>query len=90
MPGGLGTLEELFEVLTGAQLGLHAKPCGLLNVAGSYDRLVEFLDYAVGQRFVKATHRSMMIVESNPEVLLNRFRDFHPPVVEKWIDRKET
>jgi uncharacterized protein (TIGR00730 family) len=90
LPGGLGTLEELFEVLTWAQLGLHAKPCGLLNVAGYYDRLVEFLDYAVSQSFVKASHRSMMIVESDPEGLLKRFRDYQAPVVDKWIDRKQS
>jgi uncharacterized protein (TIGR00730 family) len=90
LPGGLGTLEELFEVLTWAQLGLHAKPCGLLNVAGYYDRIVEFLDYAVDQRFVKASHRSMMVVESDPEALLSRFLGYQAPVVDKWIDRKQT
>lgn len=90
LPGGLGTLEELFEVLTWAQLGLHAKPCGLLNVAGYYDRIVDFLDYAVSERFVKASHRSMMVVESEPEALLRRFLDYQAPVVDKWIDRKQT
>lgn len=87
LPGGLGTLEEFFEVLTWAQLGLHAKPCGLLNVSGYYDHIVRFLDHAVDSRFVKAEHRSMVAIESEPDVLLRRFRAYRPPAVEKWLDR---
>lgn len=90
LPGGLGTLEELFEILTWAQLGLHAKPCGLLNVSGYYDHIVEFLDYAVTQRFLKAAHRSMLAVESEPEALLKHFLGYHAPAVDKWIDGKQT
>tara|TARA_R110000782_G_scaffold247564_3_gene334366 strand:- start:930 stop:1469 length:540 start_codon:yes stop_codon:yes gene_type:complete len=70
LPGGLGTQEELFEVLTWAQLGLHTKPCGLLNVEGYYDKLCAFLNHAVGEQFVKTHHREMLLVENSPEKLL--------------------
>lgn len=75
MPGGIGTMEEFFEVLSWAQLGLHDKPCGLLNVAGYYDPLIQFLDHAVEQDFVKPKHRALMIVESEPARMLDRFAD---------------
>ena len=90
LPGGLGTLEELFEVLTWAQLGLHAKPCGLLNVSGYYDHIVQFLDHAVTQRFIHPVHRSMLAVESDPETLLNRLECYQAPVVDKWIQPQST
>ncbi|HET9415067.1 MAG TPA: TIGR00730 family Rossman fold protein, partial [Pseudolabrys sp.] len=73
MPGGIGTLEEFFEMLSWAQLGLHEKPCGLLNVAGYYDRLIAFLDHAVVEDFIKPKHRALMIVGAQPERLLDRF-----------------
>jgi uncharacterized protein (TIGR00730 family) len=88
MPGGIGTLEELFEVWTWAQLGFHHKPCGLLNVEGYFDPLVTFLDHTVNEQFVKPPHRSMLIVESAPETLLEQFRQYAPPVVTKWLDAK--
>ncbi len=87
LPGGLGTLEEFFEVLTWAQLGLHPKPCGLLNVSGYYDRLLEFLDLTVEERFVKSQHRALVITSTSPTDLLERFATYRPPQVEKWIDR---
>ena len=87
LPGGLGTLEEFFEVLTWAQLGLHPKPCGLLNVRGYYDRLLEFLDLTVEERFVKSQHRALVITSTSPADLLERFATYRPPLVEKWIDR---
>jgi uncharacterized protein (TIGR00730 family) len=90
MPGGLGTLEEIFEVWTWAQLGVHRKPCGFLDVAGYYDSLMEFLDNAVRERFVREDTRAVAIVESDPETMLARFREYTPPLVEKWIDRDET
>ena len=91
LPGGLGTLEELFEVYTWAQLGLHDKPCGLLNVEGYYDGIGEFLDHAVRERFVRAEHRAMLIVEPEPRALLDRLQAFEPgAVAPKWIDREET
>ena len=73
LPGGVGTLEEIFEVWTWAQLGLHHKPCGLLNVEGYFDSLIAFLDHAVAERFVKSPHRSLLIVENDPQRLLDRF-----------------
>ena len=73
MPGGIGTMEEFFEVLSWAQLGLHQKPCGLLNVSGYYDLLVGFLDQAVDKDFLKPKHRALMIVEKEPAALLDRF-----------------
>lgn len=87
LPGGLGTLEEFFEVLTWAQLGLHPKPCGLLNVSGYFDRLLEFLDLTVEERFVKSQHRALVITATSPTELLERIAAYRPPHVEKWIDR---
>ena len=88
LPGGIGTLEELFEVWTWAQLGFHHKPCGLLNIEGYFDPLVTFLDHTVDEQFVKQPHRSMLIVENAPEILLERFRHYAPPAVTKWLDKK--
>jgi uncharacterized protein (TIGR00730 family) len=76
LPGGIGTMEEFFEVLSWAQLGIHEKPCGLLNVAGYFDLLTNFMNHAVEQDFIKPKHRALMIVESDPEKLLDRFEPF--------------
>lgn len=73
LPGGLGTFEELFEVLAWAQLGLHAKPVGLLNTSGYYDRLVDFLEHAARERFVRDSYRSLLTVESDPDAMLDAF-----------------
>jgi len=83
LPGGLGTIEEFFEILTWAQLGMHKKPCGLLNVGHYYDKLVEFLDYAVNQQFIEGEHRPMLLIEKNPEILLKKFKGYQPPKVDK-------
>ena len=72
MPGGIGTMEEFFEVLSWAQLGIHEKPCALLNVCGYYDPLIQFLDRAVADDFIKPKHRALLIVESEPDALLDR------------------
>lgn len=85
--GGLGTLEELLEALTWSQLGLHAKPCGLLDVDGYFGSLLAFLDHAVEERFLRPEHRGMVMTETTPAVLLDRFSSYAPPLVEKWIDR---
>jgi len=90
MPGGLGTLEEFFEVLTWAQLGMHTKPCGLLNVGGFYDRLLAFLDHAAEQRFIKPVHRASVLIADSPERLLAEFEMYRAPLVEKWIDRERS
>ncbi|HEY3133808.1 MAG TPA: TIGR00730 family Rossman fold protein [Gemmatimonadaceae bacterium] len=86
LPGGIGTLEEFFEIWTWAQLGVHDKPCGLLNIAGYFDPLLAFLDRAVEEKFVRDVHRSMVIVESEPRALLERFEAYEPPKVVKWIN----
>ena len=86
LPGGIGTLEEFFEIWTWAQLGVHQKPCGLLNIAGYFDPLLRFLDRAVEEKFVRDVHRSMVVVESEPQRLLERFESYEPPNVVKWID----
>jgi uncharacterized protein (TIGR00730 family) len=90
LPGGLGTLEEIFETLTWAQLGIHSKPCAFLNVEGYYDPLLEFLDRSVGERFVRAAHREMVLVENSPAALLDRIEAYDAPRIEKWMDREET
>ena len=90
LPGGLGTYEELFEIWTWAQLGWHAKPCGLLNAAGFYDRLVAFLDGASEAGFLKSEHRAMLIVDTDPDRLLDRFDVYEAPMVTKWIGRADT
>jgi len=83
LPGGLGTLEEFFEVWTWAQLGLHQKPCGLLNICDYYSPLITFLDHLVTQRFLAAAHRSMVMVEEHPEALLEQFDQYRAPIVDK-------
>jgi uncharacterized protein (TIGR00730 family) len=90
LPGGMGTLEELFEVYTWTQLGLHAKPLGLLDVRAYYTLLAAFLDHAVAERFVTAEHREMLVVEERADALLEAFGRWRPPVRTKWIDRAQT
>ncbi len=90
MPGGLGTLEEFFEVWTWGQLGLHRKPYALLNVNGFYDPLVQFIDQLVEQRFVKPEHRKMLIVESDVAMLPVRLSSHYTQAVDKWIDPQTT
>lgn len=83
LPGGVGTLEELFEVWTWAQLGLHNKPVGLLNKDGFYDLLVNFIDHLVTEEFLAETYRTMLLTDSDPVSLLKRFRRYTPPI-RKW------
>jgi uncharacterized protein (TIGR00730 family) len=90
LPGGMGTLEELFEIYTWAQLGLHSKPLGLLDVRSYYAKLGEFLDHAVAERFLRVDHREMLLVEQRAEALLEAFTRWRPPLPTKWIDRVET
>lgn len=86
LPGGLGTIEEFFEVLTWSQLGMHKKPCGILNVERYFDSLLEFLDLAVVEKFIQPEHRSMILVDENPEALLKKFEGYRPPDVDmaRW------
>jgi len=90
MPGGLGTLEELFEVMTWAQLGFHEKPCGLLNINHYYDGLIEFLNHSVNEGFVRSFHRDMLLVDKSAEILLDKMRRYKPVKVDKWIEYNET
>ncbi|HEY3272932.1 MAG TPA: TIGR00730 family Rossman fold protein [Methanocella sp.] len=83
LPGGLGTIEEFFEVLTWAQLSMHKKPCGLLNVNGYFDPLVTFIDHAVAQQFVSPASRSLVILENTPEKLLQKFEHYEAPQSDK-------
>jgi uncharacterized protein (TIGR00730 family) len=89
LPGGMGTLEELFEVYTWTQLGLHSKPLGLLDVRSYYAKLVAFLDHAVEERFLTVEHREMLVVEKRADALLEAFRRWRPPARTKWIDRAQ-
>lgn len=88
LPGGMGTLEEIFEVATWAQLGLHKKPCGLLDVAGYYAPLTAFLDHVRDECFMRPEHRAMILRASTPEELLGLFDTYTPPLVEKWIESR--
>ncbi|HVR42254.1 MAG TPA: TIGR00730 family Rossman fold protein [Thermoanaerobaculia bacterium] len=90
LPGGWGTVEEFFEVLTWAQLGLHRKPCGLLNAGGYFDPLLSFIVHSVDQGFVRAEHRAMVRVSASASELLDDLAAYEPPRVEKWIDRAST
>lgn len=89
MPGGLGTFEEFFEVLTWAQLGYHGKPVALLNLEGYFDGLLAVIDRAADEGFVRRAHRSMLISEVSPEALLDRLAEYQPHHVQKWIDREQ-
>jgi uncharacterized protein (TIGR00730 family) len=90
LPGGIGTLEELFEVYTWAQLGIHDKPLGLLDVAGYFEPLAAFLDHAVAERFLRAETRGMLAVADDFEGLLEALEAWRPAPVHKWIDLDET
>lgn len=87
LPGGFGTFEEILEIITWSQLGMHQKPCGLLNVHHYYDKLIDFLDHAVSEHFVKEIHRSIVLVAESPEILLEKFEAHKAPEAVKWIDR---
>ena len=90
LPGGWGTFEEIFEMLTWAQLGFHEKPCGLLNVEGYYGGLYRFLEHAMNEQFVREAYRDMLIMEDAPSPLLDRFARYKAPKVKKWIGPDET
>lgn len=87
LPGGYGTLDELFEMLTRAQLGLHFKPIGMLNVAGYYDPLLMMIEKMATSQFLKKSHADRLLVEDNVDALLNRMLEFTAPTDSKWMDR---
>lgn len=86
LPGGLGTLEEFAEVTTWSQLGLHAKPTGLLNLLGYFDDLLRFLDHGVAERFIRPTHRDLVICQPEPAALLVALEEWQAPAGHKWMD----
>lgn len=88
LPGGFGTFEEFFEIITWAQLGLHSKPCGLLDVSGFYDPLLRLIDHAIEERFIKPKQRDLIAIESEFGVLLDRMARQHVPQEPRWIGRK--
>ncbi len=90
LPGGYGTFEELFEVITWTQLGIHRKPIGLLNCAGYFDPLVGMIDHAVNEGFVKERHRELIVVENDPATLLMRVRTHQLPTVKRWMSPDAT
>jgi uncharacterized protein (TIGR00730 family) len=90
LPGGFGTYEEFCEVTTWVQLGLHQKPCGLLNVAGFYDPLLALFDQAALEGFILPQHREIVIVDSDPAAILDRLTAFSAPRQERWIEANET
>ena len=89
LPGGIGTLEGYLEILTWGQLGIHAKPSGILNVAGYFDHLIEFLDHAVVEGFLTREHREMILVDSDPKKLLARLEEYAPMEGEKLMGRTQ-
>ena len=90
LPGGFGTLEEFFEMITWAQLGLHAKPCALLNVNGYYDSLLGFLDTAVAKKLLRPENRAMVLVSAEPLALLDQMQSYAAPAVPKWLSPERT
>lgn len=90
LPGGIGTMEEVFEVWTWAQLGYHAKPVALLEVNGYWDSLHRFIDHMVAEGFLRQTHREMLIIEDNAEALLERIRRYQPPPTPRLIDAQRS
>ncbi|MBG0791220.1 MAG: TIGR00730 family Rossman fold protein [Desulfovibrionaceae bacterium] len=89
LPGGLGTLDEFFEALTWNQLGYHTKPCGLLDVSGYYACLTDHMDRMVGEGFLLPAHRSMVMTSPDPADLLDKFEQYDPPRLDKWIELKK-
>ena len=90
IPGGIGTLEELIEIYTWSQLGIHSKACGVLNIRGYYDPLATFLDHAVEEGFLRPQHRAVLSVAADPGELLDRLAAFEPPTVAKWLELDQT
>lgn len=90
LPGGFGTFEEFCEIVTWAQLGIHRKPCALLNVGGFYDNLIAMFDHSASQNFIRPEHRELVLIENDIEKLYELMKNYRPPFVEKWLDKKST
>ncbi|MDW8328197.1 MAG: TIGR00730 family Rossman fold protein [Anaerolineales bacterium] len=89
LPGGYGTLDEFCEIISWAQLGLHRKPVGLLNVAGYYDSFLAFLDHTTAEGFVQPNYRALVLDDGDATRLLDRLHTYRPPPVVKWLDREQ-
>ena len=83
LPGGLGTIEEFFEVLTWGQLGIHRKPCGLLNVNHYFDKLIDFINHTLAEQFIKPEHQTMILIDDDPHRLIQQFETYQPPISDK-------
>ena len=90
LPGGYGTLEELFEVIAWAQLGIHRKPIGLLNVAGYFDALLSLVDHMIGEGFIKTKHRGLFVTAEQPQALLDALQRHQMPATRRWLTEEET
>ncbi len=90
LPGGFGTFEEFCEIITWAQLGIHRKPCGLLNVNGYYDALLAMCDHAAREQFVRPQYRRLVLEADDPDRLLDLMTAYEPPEITRWMDRSET
>ncbi|MCD9188106.1 MAG: TIGR00730 family Rossman fold protein [Pyrinomonadaceae bacterium] len=90
LPGGVGTFEEFCEIVTWAQLGIHTKPCALMNVGGFYDPFIAMLDHSMNQGFIRPEHRALVLVESEIGKLFQLMKAFRPPIIEKWLHKEST
>lgn len=90
LPGGMGTIEETCEMVTWAQLGIHVKPCALLNVDGYFDGMMTFFDHGVREGFIRPEHRALLVDGRDPENLLDLLSAYEPPRLERWITREES
>lgn len=90
LPGGIGTMEEFFEVFTWGQLGLHQKPIGILNVGSYYDLLIQFLNHAVNQEFMSQNTKNIVFTDTNPETLLRKMRSYKAPKTDKFLNIERT
>ncbi len=90
LPGGFGTFEEFCEIVTWAQLGIHRKPCALLNVGGFYDNLIAMFDHSAAENFIRGEHRKLVLVENEIGRLYELMINYRPPFIEKWLDKKST
>ncbi len=87
LPGGFGTFEEFCEIVTWAQLGVHQKPCALLNVAGYYDPLLAMFDHALGEGFLQPVHHGLVLADADPSALLQKMQSWEPPPLKRWLAR---
>lgn len=90
LPGGVGTFEEFCEIVTWAQLGIHTKPCALMNVGGFYDSFIAMFDHSMNQGFIRPQHRALVLVESEIDKLYKAMLEYRPPIVEKWLDKESS